>query len=302
MAKKVAVLLSAYNGEKFIEEQLESILNQDYENIEIFIRDDGSKDNTASILKKYSSNNKIHIEFGENVGFINSFFWLVNNSKDADYYAFCDQDDVWLPGKISRAVEIISTYSEDKPLLYFSNYDFYDANMNFIGKHTLNKPAISFRNALVDCVSLGFNSVFNFTACSYIRKNTPVHCDGHDWWMYMICSAFGNVVYDDTVTVKYRRHANNVSDGGANFFKFQVWRFKKFFLNNYFRKIREQIIEFSSLYYNELNTDNQTVISLFTKKGFHPVNSLKKTFYPEKFRQKSLDEFFIRIIFFFGLL
>ena len=95
MEKKVKVLLSAYNGEKYIVEQVESILNQTYQNIELYIRDDGSKDNTLKVLKPYQDNPKVHIIQGENVGFIKSFLQLVELSGDADFYSYADQDDVW---------------------------------------------------------------------------------------------------------------------------------------------------------------------------------------------------------------
>ena len=95
MDKKVNVLLSAYNGEKYIREQIESILEQSYKNIEIYVRDDGSKDGTLTILKEYEERGLIHLEAGKNVGFVKSFEWLIANGGEADYYAFSDQDDFW---------------------------------------------------------------------------------------------------------------------------------------------------------------------------------------------------------------
>ena len=89
--KKVIILLSTYNGQNYIEEQIESLLKQTYNNIEIFIRDDGSKDNTITILKKYEKKyNYINVEYGNNIGFYKSFLWLLNNAHKGDYYSFCD--------------------------------------------------------------------------------------------------------------------------------------------------------------------------------------------------------------------
>ena len=93
MDEKVVVLLSSYNGGKYIKEQIESILAQSYKNVELFIRDDGSKDDTVKILKTYEHNPRIRVFYGENIGFFASFLWLLNNSVQADYYAFADQDD-----------------------------------------------------------------------------------------------------------------------------------------------------------------------------------------------------------------
>ena len=94
--KKVIILLSAYNGEKYIREQIKSIINQTYSEIKIYVRDDGSKDQTPQILKEFADEGMIKLYLGENIGFVKSFLWLVKNCENADYYAFADQDDVWL--------------------------------------------------------------------------------------------------------------------------------------------------------------------------------------------------------------
>ena len=300
--KKVKVLLSSYNGEKYIAEQLDSILNQTYRNIEIYVRDDGSKDRTLEILKSYEEKGLIHLERGKNVGFVKSFFRLIENAGEADYYAFSDQDDVWLPNKIEMAIEKLANEDMTKPVLYFSNYDYYDGELNFLAHHDGKEPKISFRNSIVDCVSLGFNSVFNKTAHDITVQAMPKKSTGHDWWMYMLCSGLGKVIYDERTTVKYRRHNANVSDGGDSFLKFQIWRFKRFFLNGYFKKIHEQIKEFEVLHGEELSIENQKVLQLFTKDGFHPINTLKKVFYPKHLRQHLIDELFVRLIILIGKL
>lgn len=300
--EKVKVLLSAYNGEKYICRQIDSILAQTYDNIEIHIRDDGSKDNTLGVLKAYEENPKIHIYKGDNVGFVHSFETLMVLAGEADYYAFCDQDDVWLPQKIEYALELLKKEEQELPLLYFSNYDYYDSELNFSEHHQMDHPNISFQNAMVDCVSLGFNSVFNRTARDVVVKNMPKHSLGHDWWMYMVCVSMGKVLYDSRITVKYRRHGTNVSNAGSNFLKTQIWRFKKFFLSGYFKKIKQQILEFKQFYENALSPEDKKMIDLFTTTGFHPVCAMKKVCYPKRFRQNTIDEIFVRVIFLIGRL
>lgn len=300
--KKVKVLLSAYNGEKYVKAQLDSILAQTYQNIEIYVRDDGSKDNTLEVLRPYEEKGLIHLERGENVGFVESFFRLIDQCGEADYYAFADQDDVWFEKKIEMAMERLENTDPEKPILYFSNYDFYNGDLEFMAHRDGKTPKISFRNSIVDCVSLGFNSVFNKKAWELTKKGRPQKSTGHDWWMYMLCAGLGEVIYDERPTVKYRRHNNNVSDGGDSFLKFQIWRFKRFFLNGYFDKIHCQIQEFEQLYGDKLSREDQKVLSLFTKDGFHPLIALRKVFYPKHFRQRLVDEIFIRIIFLIGQL
>ncbi|HPO49276.1 MAG TPA: glycosyltransferase, partial [Spirochaetota bacterium] len=152
---KVIVLMSSYNGEKYIEDQLDSILDQTYDNFEIYVRDDGSKDNTLNILKKYEKEGKIKLFIGENIGYVKSFFWLIRNSSDADFYSFSDQDDVWLSDKIEKGINLLKNSPPEIPTLYFSNYDFYDSNMNFI-KH--NKPLLKKPN-LFNTLKKGENGI-----------------------------------------------------------------------------------------------------------------------------------------------
>ncbi|MCD8323342.1 MAG: glycosyltransferase family 2 protein [Clostridiales bacterium] len=300
--EKVAVLLSAYNGEKYIKQQIDSILNQTWPNVELYVRDDGSTDGTLAILESYAAEGKLYLKKGENRGFVQSFLWLVSHAGEADYYAFSDQDDVWFEDKLSMAMERFRETDPGKPVLYFSNYDYYDGELNFVSHREGKAPEISFRNSLVDCVSLGFNSVFNRTARDVVAADVPEKCTGHDWWMYMICAGMGQVIYDERPTVKYRRHGNNVSDGGDSFLKFQIWRFKRFFLNRYFHHIHEQIQEYGELYGERLSEEDRKILRLFTADGFHPLLALRKVFYPKRFRQNLIDEIFIRCVFLIGRL
>ncbi len=307
----VAVLLSSYNGEKYIREQIDSILGQTWKNIKIYVRDDGSSDKTAEILRKYEQEGKLVFYQGENIGFINSFFDILKRCGKADYYAWCDQDDVWLPGKIERALERLETDREahtgkkdqNRPVLYFSEYDFYDENLHFLKHGLVHKEGPSFANSLLDCISLGFNSVFNDCTRKMMLRNKPEHCCGHDWWTYMVCAAFGRVIYDKGyVSVKYRRLGNSTSPGGKNFIALQIWRFRKFFLNQYFKNIREQLREFADIYYSRLNGSNRKLIRLFVLDRYSLRNALMKTFYPVRFRQGIMEELMVRVLFLIGQL
>ena len=104
----VSVLMSTYNGEKYIREQIESILNQKKVKVHLLIRDDGSQDSTIEIVKEYANKYpNVSVYAGKNIGIGNSFMELLRNAPEADYYAFADQDDVWLDGKLERAIELI---------------------------------------------------------------------------------------------------------------------------------------------------------------------------------------------------
>lgn len=151
MEKKVAVLLSTYNGEKYLEEQLNSLCNQTYSNLEIVIRDDGSSDGTCDLIKKYQQkHNNIKFEEGTNLGFIKSFFCLLELA-DADYYAYCDQDDIWLENKVELAVQALNKADGTKPNLAFGNSDYYDENMKLLRRRRKTQNIFIFQFSLRMC-------------------------------------------------------------------------------------------------------------------------------------------------------
>ena len=100
----VTVFMSTYNGEKYLEQQIESILHQEHVKVKLFIRDDGSKDNTIKILRKYSKLSNIHVIYGDNIGYAKSFLKIIENNEYTSYYSFSDQDDIWLPNKLHEAI------------------------------------------------------------------------------------------------------------------------------------------------------------------------------------------------------
>ena len=300
--KKFAILISTYNGEKYLKEQIDSLLNQTYKNIDIYIRDDASKDNTIKIIEDYMKNNdNIKLIRGENLGFVKSFFELLKSVEEADYYAYCDQDDIWMEDKIQRAEEYLSKLDENKPNLYFSNSDYYDGEMNFVA-HGNPKKVYNFRNSLVECVSQGMTMCINKKTRDYIVENIPQNCVFHDWWTYMICAGMGNIVYDEKPLVKYRRHTKSVTAEGKNFFELQIWRIKKFLQSDDLKKIRKQLKEYETYFGKELREEDKKVLSLFTKDRYSISNAMAKTFYHKRFRKKFSDEILLRILFLIGKL
>lgn len=303
MDKKVAILLSTYNGEKYLREQIDSILNQTYQNFELVVRDDGSKDSTIDIIKEYieKSDKEITLLQGKNLGFIKSFFELLKHS-DADYYSFADQDDIWFPNKIELAVNSLNKLDNSRPNMAFSNVDYYDTEMNFIGNGDSKEKVPSFLNSLYECINQGMTMVINRTTRDYIIKNIPEKCFFHDWWTYMICTAFGQVVQDDVVTVKYRRAKTNATVEGQGMLTLLKWRIKKLFLGDGMKDIKKQITIFKNTFYNELSNDNKKIIDTFEGEKYNFFKALKKAFYPKKIRRKIIDDLSIRILFLVGIL
>jgi len=162
MKIRVQILLSTYNGEKFLEEQLESILNQKGDfSLKILVRDDGSQDRTLEILEKYSKKIEMQIIRGENIGVNNSLRELFMNCDiDCDYFAISDQDDVWLENKLQTAIESLSK-NENKLKMFASRSLVTDINMNVVGKTQDPGNRLSYYNAMVQNVCPGHTQVFN---------------------------------------------------------------------------------------------------------------------------------------------
>lgn len=299
--KKVAVLLSTYNGEKYVGAQIHSILTQSYKNLVLVVRDDGSSDKTVKIVKEYMENyNNIKLVEGKNLGFIKSFFELLK-LEQADYYAFADQDDVWLPDKIAIAVKSLDKLDNSKPNMAFSNSDYYDVNMKLIKEGEKGKT-FSFTNSLYECVTQGMTMVINQKTKDTVLDYMPERVFFHDWWVYMICSGMGNVAYDDVTTVKYRRDGKNATAEGENFIKLLIWRIKNLFGKDGLLDIRIQQSEYKKLFYNKLSDENKEILDRFVREKYSLGGAIKKATYKGQIRRSKAADFVVRVMFVLGML
>ena len=229
---KVAVLLSTYNGEKFLREQLDSILTQVGLNVILVVRDDGSTDGTRQILEYYASGrSNMELLLAENRGAEMSFHNLCKYAEEhakADYYAFCDQDDVWQPEKLSKAIDKLSYLKNDAPNLYFSNLMMVDRNLNEMGNlFADDEVVISKRMALIQIFTYGCTCVFNRPALeAYCRADFSKEL-AHDNWIYVLSMFLGNVVYDKKSYILYRQHGSNLSGQKATGMKLAYNRIKR---------------------------------------------------------------------------
>ncbi len=214
----ILVLMSVYNGEKYLREQLDSILQQDYSDVAILARDDASGDTSTGILKQYATErDEVKWYSGENCGAWKSFMDLVKAAPlEYDYYAFADQDDVWLPNKIRVAVERLQEmgqkYGKDIPLQYGSNITPVNEKLEKIDTGIdLNNYNASFGSAMVQGITSGLTCVFNKAALLRMQQAANVEfMIMHDWWLYLVVSCFGKVYYDNNSHVLYRQHGKNV--------------------------------------------------------------------------------------------
>ena len=209
--KRVQILLSTYNGETYLRAQLESFL--DLENINscrILIRDDGSTDGTRNILEEYRTKSNFQIVCGKNWGTTKSYEWLIRNSDPScDYFAFSDQDDVWLPQKLSIAIEALEQLSGQTPALFGSRTCVTDQALHPIGVSVPLKRGTSFYNAMVQNVLPGHTQVFNRALWTLLAERGLYGAHVVDWWVYLAASGLGKVVFSNAVTVLHRQHDSN---------------------------------------------------------------------------------------------
>jgi rhamnosyltransferase len=261
---RVIILMSTWNGEKFLDDQLNSIFNQSFcGELEIIIRDDGSKDNTISILKNYQKKHNITIIYGNNIGTKNSFFELMRiaSQRNADFFAFADQDDVWLPDKISNGVETLM-HLDDKPALYCSALNVVDSDLNQISIYQHSKPK-SIISTLISNFATGCSCIFNRQLLKVILY--PVNSNSilmHDWWIALIATAYGVVKYDSIPHILYRQHAGN-QIGVFSKRNTYLARLKRFFRSDLPPSRLSQALELQATYGGTLPHSSQLELDEF---------------------------------------
>src|SRR3989337_1997019 len=259
----VQILLSTYNGTKYLKPLMEMLLGQDYAHMEILVRDDGSNDGTVELLREYAANHtNIKVVTGVNLGFAKSFFKLIEiSSPNAGYIALCDQDDVWLRDKVSRAVEFLSRYPREIPALYYSRLAVVDENLKPLGYTKLPRKGLSFCNALVEGPEgSGCTILFNQAALQLLRT-FPTRAYTHAWWIYLVVSGFGNIIYDKESRILYRQHDSNVF--GIPFrvlekFRAKIHRFKTGQLQ--YQNAMDQAQEFMRIYGSSLPIEHKRTL------------------------------------------
>lgn len=209
---KIVVLMSTYNGEKYVREQIESILIQrgDFQ-LDLWVRDDGSTDGTKAILQEYALEKKLKWYSSKNMGPANSFLDLIKHCDGYDFYAFADQDDYWCQDKLITGISTLQL--SKNAAMYCSNALLVDDNLEFLGR-TVYKEDPRFDFYTLSCAGgiLGCTMIFNERLATLIRSsNMPQKIIMHDFYVAQVCAAVaGSLFYDPTPHIMYRQHGNNV--------------------------------------------------------------------------------------------
>jgi len=219
----VAILMCTYNGEEFLEEQLDSIERQDYQNWTLYVNDDGSKDATLDILKTYQKKwgaKKLHIRRGPQKGFCQNFLQIICDKKiNADLYFLSDQDDVWMPNKLSHTLKKISKLDASKPYLYCARTTYVSSDAKrILGQSDIFLKPPSFRNAIVQSIAGGNTMAFNSCLKHHVQKYPRADVVSHDWWLYIMNELKGGqTFYDRESTILYRQHSRSLIGANTGF-------------------------------------------------------------------------------------
>ncbi len=266
--EQVAVVLGYYNGEKYLTEQLRSIIDQSHSNLSIFISDDRSdmKIDPSLIDIDRRDFQEIHFRRNEsNKGFSKNFFDALSTvDGEFEYFSFSDQDDIWHRSKIADAITVLKKYPSNQPVLYCARTAIADESCQVdLGTSPLFEKPPSFANALIQSIGGGNTMVFNKAARELIVKSTrDTEIVSHDWWCYQIISGAGGIVYyDSKPCLKYRQHSGNLI-GSNNSFMDRVVRFRGLF-GNRFRNWNDVNLDALSKNKSLLTPENQKHLDQF---------------------------------------
>lgn len=217
---RVAILLSTYNGASFLRAQLDSFLGQSHADWVLHWRDDGSNDATLDIMDDFAAGpgrgrcvarHGTPAHLGPTESFLTLLRGMPDAELDAEFVAFADQDDVWMPERLARGVAALREEPETRPALYCARQVLVDSGLRRIGLSYPVRDPVGFPAALTQNVATGCTMLMNRAAARLVARSRAPLCSRHDWWCYLVVAAAGGrVAVDGTPTVLYRQHDGNL--------------------------------------------------------------------------------------------
>jgi len=302
---KVAILLSSYNGDKFIEQQISSILNQTINGmIHLFVRDDGSSDNTVKILRRFKAERKLTLIEGENLGYVNSFFELIkcvyDYGTEYNFYSFADQDDVWDSDKIEIAVEALGRNNNSIPLLYASSSRLVDENLDIIGITQGRIKEISFFNSIIQNFCPGHTQVMNYSMLEIVMKYyQPQFIYVHDSFILNAAILTGKLIFDDSPHTSYRQHSSNQLGMNKDFISWLNERCRRIVRGDG-KKYAEQINFILDSFKDYMLPEQKDEMDKFRKMQRNIFTRIKYSINTKLYRQKKLENLLFRLYYVMG--
>ncbi|HEL2202083.1 TPA: glycosyltransferase family 2 protein [Streptococcus suis] len=279
---KVNILMSTYNGQQFLAEQIRSIQEQTYTDWTLFIRDDGSSDRTREIIKDFvEQDQRIHfidVETDENLGVIKSFHRLVHYDT-ADFYFFSDQDDVWLPDKLEASLQEAQIYSPDQPLMVYMDLTVVNQDLQVMTESMIRSQSHHANTQLVEELTentvTGGVAMINHSLAELWTGTEDILM--HDWYLALLASAFGTLVFIDKPGELYRQHADNVLGARTLSKRFKKWIRPHILFKVYWDLIKNSQKQARHLLQMPLSQSNRELIEAFVTVMDKPMLERYKT-------------------------
>jgi glycosyltransferase involved in cell wall biosynthesis len=295
VAPSFRVLLSSHNGGRFLREQIQSVLAQADVQVQLYVRDDGSTDETVALLRELAAaDGRVTFSEGECVGAARSFLTMLSDtSADVDYVALCDQDDVWIDGKLAQAAHWLSPL--EGPAMYCSAVDVVDENLRPLGIHRTCRRGPALENALVQNIATGCTIVLNQSALHLFRQ-VPRHPVMHDSWIYAATAATGHVRYDPSPWVLYRQHESNTIGLAGSSAAQWVRRLNQHAATGRERVHTQQAGELLDLLGSEVTPQASSILNEFVDAQASVAGRVRYALTGPAFRQRRVDSIIYRTL------
>ncbi|MGC3983227.1 MAG: glycosyltransferase family 2 protein [Pseudorhodoferax sp.] len=289
--------MATYNGAEYLGEFLLSLQQQSFQDFHLFVRDDGSSDATLNIVREHGRMLPITVlPTSDRLGPAASFLQLLHSAGgDFSYYFFADQDDCWVPQKLAWAVECLGPGVESVAV-YSSRVEYVSQCLEHI-KYSRVPVRIAFENALVENIATGCTLALSRGARQLLVSSPPRRMAMHDWWVYLVAAAFGELRYDERPTVKYRQHGGNavgVATSPAEDLRRRLVRF--------FRRqggvfgVSCQAAEFLHCFGDRLSADQRALTEALVRAKTDTWQRWRLVFGPHLFRQSRVDSAILRVL------
>ena len=305
MTPVVHVLLATYNGQRHLAEQWASIEAQQGVQVVLHVADDGSADGTVALLEQLAANRTgalldVHwLHAPPRRSACASFMLLIERATqrfpDAAWVAFCDQDDIWLPGKLARAIEVLSAAQPGQAALYGARTLIVDEENRALAPSELFRQPPCFRNAVAQSIMGGNTMLLNGVAARLVAGSAAMPLQAHDWFSYQLVSGAGGLVHYDTQPfVRYRQHGNN--EVGSNIgWRATIDRLRRMFFGRHYTRWNDMHVAALQARASALTAGNREVLEAFhrARHAAMPWTRLGWLRRSGVFRQPGLQQFIL---------
>ncbi len=299
---RVCIAMATYNGEKHMRIQFDSLVNQTYRNFIVVVRDDGSTDHTVDIIKEYVKKYPDHFQLMEddlgNLRCPGSFYQILRNCPEADYYGFSDQDDAWLPDKIRCAVETLEK-GRRKGRLYIGSYDYYTEQGDYIRSFPTQKIPIRLTKVLYHSPASAFTLMFDETIRKKYIADVDPGSELHDRWLIRCAACFEKILYDERKLAHHIRFDDSVTAADSDNKNLLLYFIQSELLSDKAVEEKQNLRYFYHTFRDRLSKRDRAECEYFLT-GSGLADRIRKAGYPRRLRTRITGEIALRILFLTG--